>query len=637
MMARLVRFWWIGAAFVLLAGSVYYYHPSERILGQSDAGSYALSAVALARGEGFGPNRPLLDEMPVEVRERVVENKHPLGLRDAAPELRPRAFYLEWQLGDRKPGDLVPRFPPGYPAVLSLGYLLAGWKGLLAVNSVLMLLSGLFASYLACKYAGPSGGILAALLWAVFPLNVWIANTTLAEPLVLLLGLAAVAAWVRANESASRWWPLVLGVCVGLGPVVKLDALPWLLLPLVYAWEHRREGIVRATLPGMAALPFLLASGLVLLAADSGYLKENVHALVRQPAVWIAVVGSGGAVIAVVGGSRRLRTFETADLPASSVTDREPVLQRWAKWIAFAIFAGVLGYFYFVRPRAVGTDQIYWAPLGRTVPSLREVSLVRLGWYLPPVALWTAMLGAGAAVLWTRETWLRAFARIGVGTLLFVSYDYINFPVEPFACRRYLPQAVPILIVGLAGAGGWWLRAPTLRRWARVIAIAVTIYACGHGLWVNARMNSRADAEGVLQQLRGISETVGPNGLVVMRHSGPLLELAPVLAFGFQCDVLPVQPPGGGTGQRVLDDYLRAQEAHGRTLWLWTATPGDSLGLKAQAIGAPSRRDFTVPFLRMSTTERPFAWDRRTWKSVLRQVSYEERESAAPVRGGGMD
>lgn len=631
MRARLARFWWIGAAFILLAGSVYHYHPSERILGQSDAGSYALSAVALARGEGFGPNRSLLDEMPAEVRERVVENKHPLGLRDAALELRPRAFYLEWQLGDRKPGDLVPRFPPGYPAVLSLGYGLAGWKGLFAVNSLLMLLSGLLVSTLACKYAGPSGGILAALLWTVFPLNVWIANTTLAEPLVLLLGLAAVTAWVWANESAGRWWPLVLGFCVGLGPVVKLDALPWLLLPLVYAWEHRREGIARATLPGLAALPFLLASGLVLLAADSGYLKENVYALVRQPAVWIVVVGSGCTVVMAVGAFWRLRTFEGADLPASSVTDREPVLPRCAKWVAFAIFAGVLGYFYFVRPRAVGTDQIYWAPLGRTVPSLREVSLVRLGWYLPPFALWTAMLGAGAAVLWARETWLRAFALIGLGTLLFVSYDHINFPVEPFACRRYLPQAVPVLIVVLAGAGGWWLWAPRLRRWARVLAVVVTVYACGHGLWVNSRMNSRADAEGVLPQLRSISETVGPKGLVVMRAFGPLLELAPVLALGFQCDVLPVRPTGGGGGQQALDDYLREQEARGRTLWLWTSTPGDSLGLKAHAIAAPSRRDFTVPFLRMSTTERPFSWDRRTWKSVLRQVSYADQVTAAPA------
>ena len=622
--------WRVLGCVVLVAASFYYHHPSERILGQSDAAAYAYSGVAFARGEGFGPQRPLLDTMLPEVRECVVETRFPMGLRDAAPKLRPRPFYLEWQIGEKKPGNLVPRFPPGYPTILALGYRLAGWEGLLAVNGVLILLAGLLVMYLAGKWAGPVAGFLAASIWAVFPLNIWIGNTTLAEPLVLLLGLAGVAAWVRALESRNSSWPLLLGICVGMAPLAKLDAIPWLALPLMYAWEARRQGLWRACLPVLTMTPCLGVSAVILFNAGSGYTWENVITLIKQPAVRVVIAVGAMGLIGGVIAVWKLQLFAREEVLAEAGTQLNRC-SRWTTWLKWIFFSGAVGaliYLYFVRPRWAGSDQIYWAPMGCVVPTLRELTLQRLGWYLPPVALWVAMVSAVAAALWVKETWMRTFATIGLIILFFISYDHIDFPAQPFGLRHFVPQAIPVLVISLAGASHWLVLKPEYRRWGQGIIGVLVLYAIGCCVAVDQKMNPRSDAEGLITQFQSIADTVGPGAIVALRQSNPLIEIAPMLAFGFQRDIMPLQTRNAQDRQSV-ENYLRAQEQAGRSIWLWTSAADDTLGFPVQVCETASQRDFSVPFLHTTTTEHPFSWDRRTWKSVLRRVSFSEAGGTA--------
>lgn len=608
---------------VLLVAGIYYHHPSERFLGQTDVSSYLYSALALARGEGFGPRQPLLDTMPAPVRDCVVKTRFPLGLRDASPTLRQRPFYLEWEVNENNPGNLVPRFPPGYPVLLSLGYRLAGWNGLLAVNGALMLLAGMLVMYLAGKWAGPVAGLFAAVLWALFPLNVWIANTTLAEPLVLLLGLAAMAAWAKSQGSKNIFWRVLIGISVGIAPAVKLDAIPWLILPFAFAWENRREGIWRALQPVMAAVPCLIGSAAVLLGAQSGYTMESVGAMLRQPVVWVALgvaVTSFGAACFLAW---RFRVFSETDRngeqkPAVAESAR---FGHWLKPTGLVTLTAGLIYLFFIRPLSAGADQIYWDPWGKVVPSLREVSLPRLGWYLPPLALWVGMVSAGIAALWSKEAWMRAFAMVGIAVLLFLSYDCVNFPVQPFAGRRFMPQVVPVLIVGLAGAGVWLHERVKSRVWSGIIVGSVVLYAAAHGLMVNAKMNSRSDAAGLFDKMRELSEKVGPKGLVVLRQSSVFGDIAPLLAFGFHCDVLPVRMRDRQEMQAV-EQYLRRQEMSGRTIWLWTGGDGDQMGFRGRPDGPPILQDFTMLFMHVTTKEPPFTWDDRSLKYSLRKIRF---------------
>ena len=611
------------ALIVVVIAGIFYHHPSKRLLGQTDVSSYLFSGLAFARGEGFGPRKTILNDLPSAVRDCVVKMNLPLGLRDTSPTFQQKPFYLEWQVSEQSPADLVPRFPPGFPVALAAGYKLAGWKGALAVNGVIMVLAGVLVTYLAGRVAGPLAGVFAAGLWAVFPLNLWIANTTLAEPLVLLLGLTAVFSWVRSRESQSLGWPIVMGVCVGLAPVVKLDAIPWAMLPLGYAWENRHRGIVRAGTPIWAAVPCLLFSGAVLLSAQSAYATESLAGLIRQPVIWWGIGLGVVALILTVVLIRRWRLFEKTDR-AANPSEPSTLKGLWAsprlKPMIYAAIVAGFGFFFFVRPWWAGADQIYWAPWGKIAPSFRELSLLRISWYFPVLGLWTAMLSLTAAALWGRETWIRLTASIGVAVLLFLSYDCINFPIQPFATRRFLPQVLPLLLIALAGAGEWWRLKPKMARWGSVGMGLLAVYTIAVGIYLDTRMNSRADGDGLLDKVRALADMIGPNGIVVLRQSSPFIEIAPLLAFGFERDVLPLRIRDRQEMESVAK-YLKEKENTGRTIWVWSTNANDRLGLPGWLQGDAVQKEITVPLLHMNTHDRPFSWDDRTWKFTLRKLS----------------
>ncbi len=345
--------------------------------------------------------------------------------------------------------------------------------------------------------------------------------------------------------------------------------------------------------------------------------------MVRQPVVWLGLGLATVFFVAVCFLVWRFRVFSKTDRiekqkPATVETAR---FGLWLKPTAFVALIAGLAYLFFIRPLSAGADQIYWDPWGKVVPSLREVSLLRLSWYLPPLALWVAMASAGAAALWSKEAWMRVFAMVGVTVLLFLSYDCVNFPVQPFAGRRFMPQVVPVLFVALAGAMVWLRERVKSRVWSGIIVGSVVLYATVHGLTVNAKMNSRADAAGLFDKMRELSATVGSKGIVVLRQSSPFVEIAPLLAFGFQCDVLSLRIRSREDMQTV-ESYLKEQEQAGRTIWLWTSSADDRMGFRGWPDGAAVLQDFTMPFMHVTTKEPPFTWDDRTWKYSLRKIRF---------------
>jgi 4-amino-4-deoxy-L-arabinose transferase-like glycosyltransferase len=129
-------------------------------------------------------------------------------------------------------------FPPGYPALLASAYAVFGTHAAVAkvLNALLATLSCLFAWGAGRAAYGPRVGLVAALLLAASPGDVFYAGLTLSEPAFAcaLTGLVfAFLVWTRADASLPRW--LLFGLLLGAASLVRGIAL---LFPavLLAAW-----------------------------------------------------------------------------------------------------------------------------------------------------------------------------------------------------------------------------------------------------------------------------------------------------------------------------------------------------------------------------------------------------------------
>ena len=181
----------------------------------------------------------------------------------------PRYFVIPFVVDEA--GQRFGKYPPGWPAALSLGVRLhaASW-----VNA---LLSGacIWLTYrLGERLGGRATGLLAAWLVALSPLFLMLSGSLMSHVFSLFLGLGFVLAWFEAIAPASsrpgllgRRVPLpwvVAGACLGLmvatRPLTALGmALPFMAHGLVLLWRGPvavRKGVLLtgAVVAGIALL-----------------------------------------------------------------------------------------------------------------------------------------------------------------------------------------------------------------------------------------------------------------------------------------------------------------------------------------------------------------------------------------------
>src|SRR5262249_18355786 len=105
---------------------------------------------------------------------------------------------------------------------------------------------------------GRVAGTAAGTVLALTPIVVAIARHNNPDPLLLLCGVAAVWATVRALETARTRWLVVAGVAVGLGLETKMGAALLVLPGIVAAWlwvaPRGRVAAARALAAAMAAM-----------------------------------------------------------------------------------------------------------------------------------------------------------------------------------------------------------------------------------------------------------------------------------------------------------------------------------------------------------------------------------------------
>ena len=430
------RVWSIALALVIVTLALRWPAiPAE--LGGRDQGTYVLRARHTLRTGSLG----LVD--PVLVAAGRAQGSRPgpgdiLGLYpiESGPGRDDRyegAYRPGFYLASRSRGEVVPQFLHLHPTLLATAGLIVGADHMGALLHLQALLAVL-ALWALGRRLWPRGpwALLAALLYALSPIAVWVQRTPLTESLTGLLLLAAALALARGHRTGED---MTVHAALLLGATGWIRGNAWLTAPLVLAllWLSPQSGPRR--LAGPAALFGMLMLSLATHVATSyPYLFDELRrqlgdlAPLSLPAVGLATgLGLGLWLL----GDRLLR-------PVRGALQRLPGVLMIAAATAVLVYAGL----------AMGDVESH----SRLDPA---------GPLLGPLLLLAAAAGAlRFAALRPRAdlhvAWLLALASVPVATLAL--YAQRNLPQATlYYYGRYLvPELLPAacLLAAYALASG---------------------------------------------------------------------------------------------------------------------------------------------------------------------------------------
>jgi hypothetical protein len=245
-----------------------------------------------------------------------------------------------------------------------------------------------------------------------------------------------------------------------------------------------------------------------------------------------------------------------AGLVALLVVDRivQAGLRRWGawlcprvgrfsvplRWIGVAVIVLVFVFTYFVAPH----PQTWYAYVGGETPLERSANLIKLGWYLSPIGLTLAVIGA-AAVIRSELNRHNAFF-FGTGLLFSVFYleELYSNPHYIYTMRHYIPLVIPFLVLLAAYALRFLWRAGSAHQ-AGVLPLFARVTAAGAlGLWLMYNLYamglidaSRAAGVALRLPLLGVTTRLGPlrldpiaDSIVGMQELGGALDQIQALA-----------------------------------------------------------------------------------------------------------
>ncbi|EOR70377.1 hypothetical protein TM51_12975 [Thermobifida fusca TM51] len=426
--------WWALLLVVLVTAAfaaVQLAYHSEQLVVRRDAASYAQYTAWIAE-YGFLP-------IPQQ-RELIAGN-------DPALTYHSLAYY--------QVDDVVwPQFLAGAPLVYALGFWAADLEGLVLAPPVTGALAVLTFAGLVARLVGARWAPLAALLLAVCLPQQWISRSTYSEPVaqIMLLGGLVLAYDALERRARGRWsaghtLALAAGLSLGLGLLVRIDALRDL-LPVVgfvglLLVARRREatplglglavgagygfvagfGYSRPYLNYLADSlnPLLFISGIVVGGTAAGVLllwRRGIPRLDRPP--WLPTAGAVLVVVAMAAIAARPLLF----------------VQRGHGDEATGIYIGQVQE---IEGLPVDPDRTY-----------EEMSLTWVGWY---VGWATVLLATLSVALLVRRMALRPTPQ-WVLPLMVLSWTVGTTllrpaitPDHPWASRRLVTLVLPAFIL----------------------------------------------------------------------------------------------------------------------------------------------------------------------------------------------
>jgi hypothetical protein len=582
---------------VLVCSTLLLAHPAEYTVGGGDAGVYVNWGVDIARTGSLLPRDPITAELPPEQLDGFLRRQPPNAETDY---LRFPGFYLS----ETDQGLLIPQFFPLQSIWMAIAYAIAGIDGVLLMTPLWGVL-GVLAFYLFARCFLPwPMAILAAVLLAVNPLQVYFSRYPTAEALTQYLMWTALWSFTCyiSRTSLRPLWGLTAALSLGMVALARIDALPVIALPAAWAlyltlfgkwrrselWFWGVYGIVSGyalfhalwfAYPYMyntysSIIPLLLRAGLPLIVA--GFLLLGIVLLAQ-----------------VLLRKQQPRSFSWEGI------------SRNAQFAGVALVVLLALYAYFVRP-ILGNSTImnYWYAQTQ-VPQSNHENLVRFGWYFTPLGIALATAGACVAILRGRWRLLWPWVLVGgIFTLLYF-YNILNNPIQIYAMRRYVPVVLPTFVLAAVFFLTWLWNQQRHPRVMRTLA-SLLLFAWLAGLFNSGRLIlPQVEYAGVTDQIEALAAQFPDNALLLFVDPAPV-GLGVVL--GTPLHFLYDRPSYDLQEEFLTEATLLAQisqwQENGYALFM-LVTPGAELPLAASHLTHVAPLQVTYPFLEQSYEHAP--------------------------------
>ena len=240
---------------------------------------------------------------------------------------------------------------------------------------------------------------------------------------------------------------------------------------------------------------------------------------------------------------------------------------------------------------------------------IAQANLVRVGWYLSPLGMLLAIVGA--ALWWRRglngASWLFLVASIA-STFFFARLSYGTSDLTYiYILRRYIPLSYPALSLAMAYAAVAITRRPTTDdrprkisgasiwrniaggRWPVVVAAGLALAQLAFFIATSRQIYRHAEYAGALDQLEALAGQFAPGDVLIFRGEGrdtPDLVATP-LQYAFGLNTFAVRSDNPGKYAAQLADYVRRWQAQGRQVYLVLGANGGLAlpGLRALPVG----------------------------------------------------
>ena len=591
-----------------------YYNPSDRVFGACDEGLYANTAVNLAKTGHYYLDAPILSEASGAEKALLLKSEPAAAQRGTKlRQVHPR-YHIGLFVRDSNGAQLTPQFPLGWPAILAASYSVGGWHAAQAANTGITFLCAVFVGILALGWLGPVTALSAFVIFLFFPLHPWAARSIFSEPALEFAWLLTVFGW-RESKSDPLWGGIITGLAAGAMLCLKIEAsLVVAGMAGLWAWHWMdRPRFVLAS--AAASLVSLAVAGSAWRQFNQFYLADTFGSVPHQ-LLWGAAAAL--LMVAAILARPEVQLFVRGQLRTARVKSNPPVptsssrVNLWRVIKVIAFFALILLAYYgaFIRPEPATPDSYFYWPVQQQIRSFREDTFVRLIWYWQPWGLALAVLGAASMVFKLRKPWQIGLYGVGLFFLIGLSYDIRNNPIQPYAMRRYLPFATPILVIGAAYIGRALVRQWVSRRFYKewipvVVQIAVTVTLLAGFVPINRLLNQHVEFAGVPAHVEKLASEVPENALVLVSEASGLSWLATPLQFmyGRQCMIVPA-PLFKDAG---FPDLVERWTKNGHAVYLITEIGGVRWYAHgaAQVFNPTSYENLTTSYLFQSPSERP--------------------------------
>ena len=486
----------LALAGVLIATAAVLWPPAQFVLGGLDPGAYFNAGALLAQEGGFATQDALLAAAP-EARSALT-----LSLPGSHGHLQP-GFY--W---NNASSEVSVQFPFLLTLWTGLSMLTAGSTGALAVPAAGGLMALLYFYLFGRRLLSPWPAVLAVALVASSGVFLWHSRSHYSEPLLLALLFGGLWAGLRWQEDRDTLAAATAGLCLGLLPLIKTEAL--LLGPLAAV--------------GLLALSFSSAERRGLAFFLAGYVPPSVLALLvyatlaspvladQAPRAWgypLLAVAAAATILAARWGLSRLTTVRTA----APIIGGALVLLVSASCAALASGAPS-------GPSLLQAlwDGLYLSPLDGALLAMALLAFL----YIRPQPPSTVQQVVLLALLAAAVVYLALFYRY--------TLTADQRPLHMWADRRLLPVVIPLLALAQA-----WVVARLLtwtRSWGRaVLSVCVIALLLAVRVPDLAPLLSTREYTGALAAVETIAAQTEPNAIILADNDANGIRFAAPLRF----------------------------------------------------------------------------------------------------------